>query len=239
MKHLLTLFLTALGLSLSFSSALAVEFFPRSTDTAILQQDAFQIYPPNQPGNGLYFEEQWLASDPRRIILSAQLIYGLEGKFVYLYRENSGALRLDVAEAENANTLRLQPIDDRYYEVLETDSRTLKLFRLFRGEIQPLLGRSRTATGLVASDTHAVFYNIIKSEMVEPSDGTDPYRTYTFRLHVVRHDTEGYRSIRDLEITDVLARLDLSWADEKTVRYTLRQGGEQSVDLSRYLPNLF
>ncbi len=238
MKHALALTLLVASL-LTSGSAAAVEFFPRSTDTAILQQDAFQIYPPNQPGNGLYFEEEWLASDPRRVILSAQLIYGLEGKFVYLYRENSGALRLDVAESENANTLRLRPINDTYYEILETDSRTLKLFRVFRGEIHPLLGRSRTATGLVPSDTHAVFYNIIQSEMVTPSDGSDPFRTYTFRLHVVRQDTEGYRSIRDLEITDTQAKLDLSWENATTVSYDLRMGGRESVDLSRYLPNLF
>ena len=223
------------GLLLS-ASAGAIEFYPRMGE--VLQKEGrYLIYPAGKRGNGLYQDQVLLTSNPDEQILKVHEVEGLEDTVVYLYRNRDEALRLKVGSPGESKH-RLRRIGEEFYEVLDETTRALKLFRIFRGTVDPLLNRSRTATGLTPSETHAVFYNITASEMVTIAEG-DPFRLYTFRLHLLHRERPGFVSLRSLSVQSTRARLDFQWVGPSTITFQLGDGTPQQVDLRDYAPNLF
>ncbi|MBC8259032.1 MAG: hypothetical protein H8E38_08445 [SAR324 cluster bacterium] len=239
--NILLLCLAAL-LILSPVGALAVESMSRDAEhRGVIELGPYQIFPENRMGNGIYLAKKLLDSHPQRVILKIVSVENTKSH-VYLYRGQNGVLGLDIVKIKTDGDVRFWQVDPEFYQYSNRTMGILRVFRIFNGDIKPILSFLRTGTGIATSAKHAVFYHVSNSKDVThttESGQTITQRVYTFRLHVIKRGVEGFTSIFNLPIKDVNYRLKLVWEDEYTISYKLSNGKKFKVDLRKYLPKLF
>ena len=116
------------------------------------------------------------------------------------------------------------------------------MVHIFQNNIQPILPYLRTGSGVTSAANHVIFYHIADSKEVirlNASGQEIKTRLYTFRLHVINRKLGDSKSIENLLIQDVNYRLKLVWEDENSVSYKLGNGEKYTVDLLKYVPELF
>ena len=151
-------------------------------------------------------------------------------------------LGLDIVKNDTGEDVRFWQVDPEFYQYSNRTSGTRRVFRIFEDKIIPLLPNLRTGTGVAASQTHTVFYNISNSKnvtSVNQNGQKTSRRVYTFRLHVIKRDLEGAVSLYDLPIQDANYLLKLVWENEYSVSYKLSNGKKHIIDLRKYAPILF
>ena len=220
----------------------AVESLLRdSTHRGVIDLLPYQIFPENRMGNGIYLEKKLLDSHSQRVILKIVSIKGTESH-VYLFRDQNGALGLNIVKAEADRDARFWKIDQDFYQYSNNITGLKRIFRIFNHNIQPILPYLRTGAGVTTSATHAIFYHIADSKDVirlNASGEEIKTRLYTFRLHVINRKLDDSKHIVNLLIEDVNYRLKLVWEDENSVSYKLSNGEKYTVDLMKYVPELF
>jgi hypothetical protein len=99
-------FIVCSGLLWIFSTNViwAVESYLRdSTHRGVIDLSPYQIFPENRIGNGIYLEKRLLDSHSQRVILKIVNIKSTESH-VYLFRDQNGALGLNIVKAEQIET---------------------------------------------------------------------------------------------------------------------------------------
>jgi len=220
----------------------AVESFLRdSTHRGVIDLSPYQIFPENRMGNGIYLEKKLLDSHSQRVILKIVNIKNTESH-VYLFRDQNGVLGLNIVKAEADRDARFWRIDPEFYQYSNNTTGLKRIFRIFNNNIQPILPYLRTGGGVTTSPTHAIFYHISDSkDVIRLNSGGQEIKTrlYTFKLHVINRNLIVSKHIVNLPIQDVNYRLNLVWEDKSTVSYKLSNGQKHTVDLLKYVPELF
>ena len=238
------LFFVCSGLLLIFSpnGIGAVESFLRdSTHRGVIDLSPYQIFPENRMGNGIYLEKKLLDSHSQRVILKIVNIKSTKSH-VYLFRDQYGVLGLNIVKAESDKDARFWKIVPEFYQYSNNITGLKRIFRIFNNNIQPILPNLRTGAGVTTSATHAIFYHITDSKDVihlNTSGEEIKTRLYTFRLHVINRKLDDSKHIKNLLIQDINYRLKLVWEDESSVSYKLSNGKKRTVDLLKYVPELF
>ena len=220
----------------------AAENFVRdSNHRGIINLSPYQIYPENRLGNGIYLDKKLLDTHPDRTITNIVAIKSTESS-VYLYIDKKGGTGLGIVKNENDGEARFWKVDPEFYQYNNRSTGLQRIFRIFSNKIKPLLSNVRTGSGITTSTTHAVFYHIIDSKEVVISNENGEevtQRNYTFRLHVVNRKLENIESILNLFIKDTNYNLKLTWENDHSISYKLSNGDKKTVDLKKYVPNLF
>ena len=220
----------------------AVESYLRdSAHRGVIDLSPYQIFPENRMGNGIYLENKLLDSHSQRVILKIVNIKSTESH-VYLFRDQNGVLGLNIVKAEADRDARFWQIDPEFYQYSNNITGLKRIFRIFQNNIQPILPYLRTGSGVTSAATHVIFYHIADSKEVirlNASGQEIKTRLYTFRLHVINRKLGDSKSIENLLIQDVNYLLKLVWEDENSVSYKLSNGEKYTVDLLKYVPELF
>ena len=220
----------------------AAELHPRDENhRGLVQNGEFSYYPENRLGNGLYREGKLLASESGRLIVDALEIRDTNS-VVYLYSDPSNELHLGLVNDEGDGIGRLKSVDAEFYEYTNNDIGYQRIFRLLNGSIVPVLEKIRTGTGVTLSDTHAVFYHIIKSGSTKVTTETgEEFETwsFTFRLHLTKRGQKGVVTLFGMDVQDQMASLKLFWKDEHTLGVRKSTGMQMLFDLKNYAPKMF
>ena len=220
----------------------AVESYSRdSAHRGVVDLAPYQIYPENRMGNGIYLNKKLLATHPQRVILNIVSIKDTESH-VYLFRGENGVLGLNIVKGETDGEARFWQVDPEFYQYSNNTTGIKRIFRIFRNDVKPVLPFLRTGSGVSTSATHAVFYHVSNSKEITYLNASGQEitgRIYTFRLHVINRKLDGFKSIFNLQIQDVNYSLKLVWENEHSVSYKLANGKKHTVDLLKYVPELF
>ena len=220
----------------------AAELHPRDKNhRGLVQNGEFSYYPENRLGNGLYREGKLLASESGRLIFEALEIRDTNS-VVYLYSDPSNELHLGLVNDEGDGNGRLKSVDAEFYEYTNNDIGYQRIFRLLNGAIVPVLEKIRTGTGVTLSDTHAVFYHIIKSGSTKVTTETgEEVETwsFTFRLHLTKRGQKGVVTLFGMDVQDKMASLKLFWKDEHTLVVSKSTGMQMLFDLKNYASKIF
>jgi hypothetical protein len=182
----------------------------------------FQVFPEGKLGNTLYYQKKKLVS---REDLVLQDVEEAPDGYVYYGTNQTDEGVLGYVGSE---TVVFTKLNGGYYQLV-TQTAKKRLYRVSRAkEIQNLLPRSNTASGLVYNNINkAAFFHITKGENVETEDGKERYQC-TFKLHIVKDGDNRIITLPDA-IIDFQSTLKLNWIDQNTLQYTLSNGQKETI----------
>lgn len=225
MKKLLVLILAAFLVHLPLTAAEAQESTAQASPAGgILKlSEDFSVFPENKLGNSIYYNGKKLIS--RDDLTMIGITKAPEG-FIYHGLDETGNSVLGYTGNPDAKFI---PLQGGFYQLITSTDTKRKLYWINGdGEIEDLLPRRNTGTGLVFNGVDkAAFYHISKGETIETESGRERYQ-YTFRIHVADRSTYRVRHL-PISVKDFTFRLRLEWMDENTIKYTLSNGQVETV----------
>ena len=197
--------------------------FAQDVDQPVLNEgivtirNDYQLFPLGKKGNSIYFNKKRLLTRPNLIL--KDIIQVFEGHVAYGITE-AGEQKLEYIGNSDANFFK---IATGYYQFID-ENRQKKLIRINPADqIQILLPRSNTASGLVFNgENKAAFFHIYKGDTIESDDGKLNYQ-YTFKIHIIRSTDDDITTL-DETVSDFNPRLKLKWLKANLLQYQLSNG---------------
>jgi len=234
------------ALSVLLGLALAVGAGAQALSTGpahrgIVAAGAYQIFPENRPGNGVYLDGTLLLAVPGQTILSAaQIAPG--GRFVYLARgpEGKPAVGVNVLPGDAPPRLS-EPAKGYQYVTAGFEGQGYKkFFRVTEKAVTDLLPTSRTADGLTAGPQGILFYHVGATATagtaapgtVAPGEAV-PAGQYGIRLHWLNVQTGAVKHL-GRSIDNGRPTLKLAWLDDGQIQYTLADGTTATLATSDF-----
>lgn len=177
----------------------------------------YQIFPVGQKGNSIYINKKRLLTRPNLILKDILEVFG--GHIVYGRSEDVQHELEFIGPA----SVRFEKLAKGYYQIIDAN-RKKKLIRVNPADqIQILLPRSNTASGLVFNGENiAAFFHIFKGDTVESDDGKQNYQ-YTFKIHIIRSTDDDITTLNET-VSDFNPRLRLKWLKANLLEYQLSNG---------------
>ena len=218
-------FIVPTVISLLFAFALLAQTAEKSenNNNGIKEiKPGFQVFPDGKMGNTLYANKKKLVT--REDLILRDVVEAPEGYVYYGVNElDEGVLGYAGSETTEFTTL-----EGGFYALVTAEGKR-RLYRLnSKNEIQDLLPRSNTASGLVYNNVNkAAFFHITKGETIEADDGRQRYQ-YTFKIHIVK---EGIDTVTHLPetVSDFRSRLRMKWINRNTLQYTLSNDQKETI----------
>ncbi len=182
----------------------------------------FQVFPEGKLGNTLYKEKTKLVS--REDLILQDVIEAPEG-YVYF---GINELNEPVLGYVGGNAVEFITLEGGFYHLL-TEQGYKTIYRLNQqNEIQNVLPRSKTASGLVYNgENKAAFFHITKGETID-TENEGPKFQYTFRIHVVKDGEDKIIHLPET-VSDFKSKLKLIWIDNDTLQYTLSNNQKETI----------
>jgi hypothetical protein len=182
----------------------------------------FQVFPDGKLGNTLYADKKKLIS--REDLVLKDVLAAPEG-YVYFGVNEVEEGVLGYVGPEKAE---FKELEGKYYSLLTSDGKRLLYQVTSKNEIQNLLPRSNTASGLVHNkENKAAFFHITKGETIETEEGKERYQ-YTFKIHIVRDRNERVTHLSET-VSDFRSRLRMRWLNKNTLQYILSNGQKETI----------
>jgi hypothetical protein len=126
------------------------------------------------------------------------------------------------------DTTEFTEIEGKYYALVTSEGKR-RLYRISsKNEIQDLLPRSNTASGLVYNKVNkAAFFHITRGETVETEDGRQRY-LYTFKIHIVKDGIDKITHLPET-VSDFRSRLRMKWINGNTLQYSLSNNQKETI----------
>ncbi len=208
----------------TFSTVLAetTEKSENNTGGVVDLEGPFKVFPAGKKGNTLYKKNKKIISKDDLILMN--VIEELGGFVYYGINESNQPILGYVGDPKTTFTSQ----DGGFYQLITENGRK-RIYRLNeKKEIQNLLPRSNTASGLVYNNIDkAAFIHITKGETIETEDGKLRYQ-YTFKIHIVKIKEDQIVHLPNL-INDFKSSIKLEWLDVNTLQYSLSNGQKKSL----------
>ena len=177
----------------------------------------YQIFPVAKKGNSIYINKKRLLTRPNLVL--KDIVEVFEGHVVYGLSED-GQPELEYI---GLPSVKFKKIAKGYYQITN-EKRKKKLIRVNPADqIQILLPRSNTASGLVFNgENKAAFFHIFRGSTVESDDGKQNYQ-YTFKIHIIRSTDDDITTLNET-VSDFNPRLKLKWLKANLLEYQLSNG---------------
>jgi len=225
--------LIALGICLGAPWAWAAEQFPSDpTHRGRVEVEAFQIFPENRPGNGVYQKDVLLLS-VKGVTISDLIPLEGEGQFAYLGRDSAGEVQIGVRLIEGAPPPRVRKIAPGFFHIayIVEGAGYKKLFREFEGKLMNVLPYSRTADGAVPGNKGVLFYHVANAENEEING--EVRTRFAMRVHLALFEEERLRSL-NYSVYNARPSLTLSWIDDNRVQMGLAEGKVESISTAQF-----
>ncbi len=242
MKTFFRIFFLCLVFSLGWLGNISIwavdEFgFDATHRGLITVKEKYQIFPERRMGNGLYRNQKLLFSSPDQMILDVAEIQN-QNSLVYLYEGVEGNLEIGAYGTEESVTPSLQRVDDEFYEVMVPRNQLRRIFRITeKQQLVKIFDHVRSARGVTPSHKLVAFYHITDVKE-QATDTGDKQTIYTFRLHILNRSNSLVKSL-PFTVNNTIARIQLSWLNERTLQVRYSDGTTQNIELPQYLPNFF
>jgi len=231
---------------LAAASLSAAEPLPTgATHRGLIAAGAYQIFPENRLGNGVYLDGKLLFTLPGQMVIGVAQI-APRGRTIYLARTGDGKRTVGVHTLPGDTAPRLvEPVKGYQYVTAGFDGQGFKKFyRVTDAAVADLLPTSRTADGLTVGARGILFFHVGISAAPAAAPGTvgapaaageaaAPAGAYGVRLHWLNPETGAVRHL-GRTIYNSLPTLKLTWLDNGQFQYTLSDGKSETLNVSDF-----
>lgn len=187
---------------------------------------AYQIFPENRQGNGVYGDNVLLLSLPGQVI---QDVISLQAKNKFIYLARQGDQRtVAVRNGGSDPTPRISEVSPGYFFIVTVLDGVAykKLVRVASGNLVDQLPASKTADGITVGQMGILFFHIGK---MEPQP--DGKSAYTLGIHFASFADNKVRHLGE-NILNAQPTLALKWLDDTRFEYKLADGTTRSLSIS-------
>jgi hypothetical protein len=214
---------------------LAVQEYPSNpSHRGVIAIDAYEIFPENRPGNGVYLQKKLmltLAGETIRHVVPLPK----PGRFAYLAADGTGKTRVGLFVQAQDKLAKITEVAPGFFHAIVTLDGVVykKVLRVMDGKtVLDLLSSSKTADGAVAGPRGVAFYHV-SSTVDSAAATTSSEKQFGLQLHVALFDEDQVRHY-SFSILNTLPQLNLVWNDSDHITYTLADGRSEVLSLSQF-----
>ena len=214
---------------------LAVQEYPSNpSHRGVVAIDAYEIFPENRPGNGVYLQKKLvltLAGETIRHVVPLPK----PGRFAYLAADGAGKTRVGLFVQAQDKLAKVTEVAPGFFHAVVTLDGVVykKILRALDGKtVVDLLTASKTADGAVAGPRGVAFYHVSSTVDAETVTSAGE-KQFGLQLHVALFDEDQVRHY-SFSILNTLPQLNLVWNDAEHITYTLADGRSEVLSLSQF-----